>query len=162
MLTHIPERMIPFAVFGIGGAMLVVIMLIHGFGLDQIIGRYKAMAARMRKEDRHPRLAVFIFAGTILLMLMLHSVEIWIWTVLLYGGGLVENVHRAAYFSANAYTTLGMGDMVLPHNWHELSPMIAISGLFAFAWTTSEIFNIVGDQRELVMELKDRQQQKAQ
>jgi len=162
MLIHIPERLVPFAVFGIGGVMLVLIMLVHGFGLDQIVARYKRKSTLMREECRHPKLVVLIFAGTIFLMLILHCLEILMWTALLYGGGLVENIHRAAYFSANAYTTLGMGSMVLPSDWHELSPMIAISGLFSFAWTTSEMFNIVGDQHELVEELTSKRQQKTQ
>ena len=160
MLTHIPDDLVPFAIFGVGGVMLIIIMLIHGFGLDRIVDRYKRRAARMRQECWHPKPAVFIFAGTIFLMLLLHSIEIWLWSALLYAGGLVENIHRAAYFSANAYTTLGMGSMVLPYNWHELSPMIAISGLFTFAWTTSEMFNIVGSQHDLVDELTAKREHK--
>jgi hypothetical protein len=37
MLIHIREDLIPFAVFAIGSVMLVVIALIHGFGLDRIV-----------------------------------------------------------------------------------------------------------------------------
>ena len=35
-----------------------------------------------------------------------------------------------------------------------MSPIIAISGLFTFAWTTSELFNIVGYQRDLLQKLR--------
>jgi hypothetical protein len=48
--------------------------------------------------------------------------------------------------------------MALPQSWHELSPMIAISGLFTFAWTTSEMFNIVGYQHDLVAELSAKRE----
>jgi len=114
MLIHIREDLIPFAVFAIGGVMLVVITVIHGFGLDRIVAHYKRRAATLREKSWHPRLAVLIFAGAILFMLILHSVEISLWALLLYGGGLVQDIHRSVYFSANAYTTLGMGSMVLP------------------------------------------------
>ena len=73
--------------------------------------------------------------------------------LVLLGGGLVHNLHEAVYFSANTYTTLGMGTMVLPYSWHELGPIIAMAGLFTFAWTTSEMFNIVGEQHILVADL---------
>ena len=158
MLMRIPDDLIPFAVIGLGAAMLVVIIIIHGYGIDRIVARYKRRAASLRKTCWHPGLAVFVFAGTILLMLLLHMIEICLWGLVLRGGGLVRNLHEAAYFSANTYTTLGMGPMALPHIWHELSPMIAISGLFTFAWTTSEMFNIVGDQHELVAELSAKRQ----
>lgn len=161
MLMRIPEELIPFAIFGIGGAMLVIITILHGLGLDRIVRRYKKHADKLRNKKRHPQIAVFVFAGTIFLMLMLHTLEIWLWSMLLYLGGLVQDIHRSAYFAANAYTTLGMGSMVLPRSWHEMSPMIAISGLFTFAWTTSEMFNIVGDQHTLMAELAAETEQKS-
>ncbi len=153
MLMQIREDLIPFAVLLIGGTMLVIITLIHGYGLDTIVGRYHKRAAGLRAESRKPRVAVLVFGGTIFLMLLLHIFEIWLWGGLLRGSGLVPNMDEAVYFSANTYTTLGMGSMVLPHKWHELSPIIAMAGLFTFAWTTSELFNIVGEQHELVADL---------
>ena len=86
-------------------------------------------------------------------MLFLHMAEISVWGVVLHKMGLVPNLRDAVYFAANTYTTLGMGPMSLPHSWRELSPMIAIAGLFTFAWTTSEMFNIVGYHHDLVAEL---------
>jgi hypothetical protein len=160
VLMQIPEDFIPFAVVGIGGAMLVIIMIIHGFGIDRIVVRYKRKAEKLRKMSWHPRLAVFVFSGTILLLLFLHMAEVCLWGFLFRLGGLIPNLHEAVYFSANTYTTLGMGPMSLPHAWHEMSPIIAISGLFAFAWTTSEMFNIVGYQRDLVSELSAKRQQR--
>ena len=153
MLMQIPEDFVPLAVLVLGGLMLVIVLTMHGFGLDMIVSRYKRRAARMRERSANPRLAVFIFTRTISLMLMLHVIEICLWGSVIWMGGLVHNVHEAFYYCANTYTTLGMGSMVLPHNWHELGPLIAIAGLFAFAWTTSELFNIVGDQHDLVAEL---------
>ncbi len=41
------------------------------------------------------------------------------------------------------YTTLGYGEGTLPKAWRLLAPMIAISGLFAFGWTTGALFNFV-------------------
>jgi hypothetical protein len=161
MLMRIPDDLVPFAVLGLGATMLVLITILHGVGLDLVVARYKRKSAKFRKEDMHPRLAVLVFAGTVLLMLVLHLSEICIWGLVLRGGGLVDNLHAAVYFSANAYTTLGMGSMALPHTWHELSPMIAIAGLFTFAWTTSELFNIVGEQHELVAALSARRQKSA-
>jgi hypothetical protein len=158
-LMRIPDEVVPFAVIGIGGVMLVLLMLFHGFGLDRIVSRYKRNSERLRLKKRTSRVAVFAFAWTILQMLGLHIVEVCLWGLLLWEGGLVHDLHVAMYFSANSYTTLGMGNMVLPHIWHEMSPMIAISGLFAFAWTTSELFNIVGDQHALVKELSAERQE---
>src|SRR5215469_1347494 len=160
MLLKIPEHLVPLAILVLGGAVLVISTNWHGFGLDRIITGYKRRAARLRERRRDPRLAVFVFAGTIFFMLMLHISEIWLWGLVLYLGGIVHDLHQAVYFAANTYTTLGMGSMVLPHVWHELSPIISIAGLFTFALTTGEMFNIVGDHRELQAELARQRQPK--
>ena len=59
------------------------------------------------------------------------------------------------YFSANTYTTIGYGQMILPDNWRELAPIMAISGLFTFAWTTGEMFNVITFHRKFVTGLRD-------
>jgi Ion channel len=153
---------IPIGVIVLGGAMMVIITLVHGAGLDRIVARYKRKAGMLREKTWHPGLAMLVFAGTILLMLFLHMAEVCLWGLTLRSFGLVLNFRDAAYFSANTYTTLGMGPMLLPHSWRELSPIIAITGLFSFAWTTSEMFNIVGYHHDLVAELSAKRHQRTE
>ena len=133
--------------------MLVIIVLLHGAGLDRIIDRYKRRSEVLRRRSWHPYMATSVFAATILLMLFLHVFEICVWGVALNRTGLITNFRDAMYFSANTYTTIGYGVMVLPYSWRELSPLMAISGLFTFAWTTGELFSIVERQRQLVGDL---------
>ena len=154
LLPQLSSDFIPVEVLLFGGVMLVIIVLIHGTGLDHIVNRYKRKADRLRARESHPKLAVLIFAGAILLMLALHIFEACIWGIVLNKVGLIGNLRDSIYFSANTYTTIGYGKMILPDNWRELSPIMAISGLFTFAWTTGEMFGIVGQQRELMAELE--------
>ena len=86
----------------------------------------------------------------------MHITEACIWGVVLNKVGLISSLRDSIYFSANTYTTIGYGLMILPQSWRELSPIMAISGLFTFAWTTGEMFGIVGQQRELVADLAEK------
>lgn len=153
LLIQIREDVIPVELIVLGSTVLVIVTLVHGLGLDGISTRYKRKAEDLRQRGWHPRFAMVIFAGAILLMLFLHLAEICIWGFVLRKTGLIPNMRDSIYFSANTYTTLGMGPMSLPHDWRELCPIIAICGLFTFAWTTSEMFNIVGYHHELVADL---------
>jgi len=153
-LLRVPPDLIPFAVLGLGGLILVVVTVLHGYGLDNVVSRYKRGNEKLRSLHVAPFVAVLLFSRTILQMLVLHLLEICFWGLCLFWGRLISDVHTSFYFAANTYTTLGMGPMPLPHGWHEMSPIIAISGLFTFAWTTSELFNIVGYQRELLEKLR--------
>jgi hypothetical protein len=52
--------------------------------------------------------------------------------------------------------------MPLGFGWRELGPMMAICGLFTFAWTTGVMFNVVGYQRELTDQLAEEFARKKQ
>jgi hypothetical protein len=87
-------------------------------------------------------------------MLSLHILEIISWAFFLFHLGLILRAGDAIYFCANAYTTLGYGTVDLGANWRNISPIIAISGLFTFAWTTSSLVSIVTAYMKLIEQLE--------
>ena len=151
---------VPVEVLAFGAGMLLIIVLLHGAGLDGVTTRYKKRSEMLRNRGWHPRLATPVFAGSILLMLCLHLLESIIWGLVLNKAGLISDLRDSFYFSANTYTTLGYGRMLLPYDWRELAPIMAISGLFTFAWTTSEMFNIVEYHHALVADLSAKRKPK--
>lgn len=167
MLVAIPlpqfySDFVPVEVILFGGIMLVLIVLYHGAGLSWIVEHYKKKADGLRLTSLHPSLATYIFASAILFMLALHISEGFLWGLVLNKFGLIASLRDSIYFSANTYTTIGYGIMILPSNWRELSPIMAISGLFTFAWTTGEMFGIVGMQRELTAALREKRMARRQ
>ncbi len=91
-------------------------------------------------------------------MLDLHLVEIVIWSFALTRMGLIVHAYDAIYFCANGYTTLGMGKMDVEEHWHIITPIIAISGLFTFAWTTSALVDVVASYGRLLELLEDERE----
>jgi len=85
-------------------------------------------------------------------------VEILIWAFVLTHMGLIVHAYDAIYFCANGYTTLGMGKMDVEEHWRILSPIIGISGLFTFAWTTSALVDVVSSNRRLLEQLEDERE----
>ncbi|HEY6301954.1 MAG TPA: ion channel [Terriglobales bacterium] len=102
---------------------------------------------------------MFLFAWSVFLMLLLHIVEILIWAFALNRLGLLVHAYDAIYFCANGYTTLGMGKMDIEEHWRILGPIIGISGLFTFAWTTSALVDVVASNRRLLEQLEDEREQ---
>ena len=116
LLPSISSDFIPIEVLLFGGVMLVIIVLIsrrrarpHRRPLQTQSGRQLACPRRY-----HPKFAIYIFASAILLMLLLHIAEACIWGVVLNKVGLIPNLRDSIYFSANTYTTIGYGLMILP------------------------------------------------
>ncbi len=149
-------------VFGIGAPVLVGVTLVHGSVLGRIVRDYHRGAKRLLEHANHPFWASLRFGRAVLLMLVLHVVDMSIWATMLTRLGLIPDARTSLYFTANSYTTLGYGGMPLGFGWRELGPMMAISGLFTFAWTTGVMFNVVGYQRQLTDQLAEEFARKKQ
>jgi hypothetical protein len=159
LLAKIPDEYKPVAALGIGACMLVFLVLLHGAGLHAILV-FRARRERRLRVGR-PRLvaALVLFGCSVFLMLSLHIGEFLVWTFALVRLGLVAHINDAIYFSANAYTTLGYGNVDLGPHWRNVAPIMGISGLFTFAWTTSALVDVVSAHRKLVEQLEEERVQ---
>lgn len=135
---------IPFPDLLFGGALLVVVVLLHGIGIRFVATHFYRRSAVLAPR-RHASLRLDMLLGVVIFMLLaLHLAEIVLWTAALVYSKLVTNWRVAAFFAANTYTTLGYGTVVLPPGWTMMAPIIAISGLFTFGWTGSVLVGFVG------------------
>jgi hypothetical protein len=141
LIQHMTQVM-PVPDFVFGGGMLLVIVLIHAAAMRMLTDRFESsmQALGSRGSTWRPDLLMGV---VVLLMLLLHLLEIWVWSAALVYSGLVDNWRAAGFFAANTYTTVGYGNFLLPDGWHMLAPIIAMSGLFTFGWTGSVLVEIV-------------------
>jgi hypothetical protein len=96
-------------------------------------------------EFRRQRLRRQVFfSGLVLLILTTHLAEMLLWGCTLVVVGAIPIFRDAYYYASVTYTTLGYGAEILPQGWRILAPMIAMSGFFAFGWTTGVLVNLVG------------------
>jgi hypothetical protein len=141
LIQHLTQVM-PVPDFVFGGGMLLLIVLIHAAGMRLLTNRFelRLQAPAVMHSTWRPDVLLCV---VVLLMLLLHLMEIWVWSAALVYGGLVANWRAAGFFAANTYTTVGYGNFLLPDGWHMLAPIIAMSGLFTFGWTGSVLVEIV-------------------
>src|SRR5271156_1520576 len=154
LLARIPDEFKPMAALGIGAFMLVFLVLLHGTGLHGILVRRKRRELRLRAGRPLLIKVLLLFASTIFLMLALHIVGFMLWAYALRDIGLIPHAYDAIYFCANAYTTLGYGNVDLDAHWRIISPIIGISGLFTFAWTTSALVDVVASHNKLIEQIE--------
>ena len=125
----------------LGGSVLVLIVMFHAFWIRMItngfLGRMESGRARTRGWFTDLTLMLAVNA-----LLALHLAEVLIWSAALILSGIIGDWAKAAYFAANSYTALGE-PFALPHAWRILAPIMAISGIFTFAWTASVLVNFV-------------------
>ena len=154
LVRQIPaEFTLPAAII-IGSIVLVSLVLFHGMGIHWVSTIHKRCELRLRAGRPHIVAALLLFGTTIFLLLSLHIIGIIWWAIALRHLGLIHTAKDAIYFCANAYTTLGYGQVDLDPQYRIISPIIGISGLFTFAWTTSMLVNIVRAHNALIETLE--------
>ena len=134
------DQVSPIVEIGIGTLPLLATLLIHGIGMYAVQREFERHGVPIYRSGRSGQL---FFAAMIVLMLMTHMIEMFVWTATLLAIGAITIVRDAFYFVAGTYTTLGYAESTLPKEWRLMGPMIAISGLFAFGWTTGILVNVV-------------------
>ena len=72
-----------------------------------------------------------------------HLIQIAIWAITLLLVGEMSTFEKAFYYSAENYTALGYGDIILSDQWRLLGPLEAINGLLLFGLSTAVMFAIL-------------------
>jgi hypothetical protein len=130
-----------------GGSVLLLVIMFHAFWIRLITTQFLK-----RSHSDRPRASLWradlLFAQSIVALVALHLAEIILWTSALVFSGIVSDWSRAAYFAANCFTALGQ-PFALPPAWRIVAPIIAMSGIFTFAWTASVLVNFVSRYNQL-------------
>lgn len=134
------DSVTPVVEIVLGTVPLVASLFVHGLGMYLVQRAFEARGIEMYRSGKHPEL---FFAGMITLMLATHLAEMLLWSATLVAFDAIHVFRNAFYFVAGTYTTLGYGEGMLPASWRLLAPMIAISGFFAFGWTTGILLHLV-------------------
>jgi hypothetical protein len=86
---------------------------------------------------------VTIVAGATLLAFAAHLGEIALWALVFALCGEFPDFATAVYHSAENYTTLGYGDVVMSASWRLLGPLEAGDGMLMFGVSTGLIFAVI-------------------
>src|SRR5262245_45893419 len=72
-----------------------------------------------------------------------HLIQIALWALAFLVVGELSTFEAAFYCSAENYTALGYGDVVLSERWRLLGPLEAINGLLLFGLSTAVVFAVM-------------------
>ena len=60
------------------------------------------------------------------------TIWVWLWALTFYALELFPGLEPCVYFALVSFTTLGYGDVLLPHEWRLLGGMTAANGFLNF------------------------------
>lgn len=126
-----------------GGVVLVLILSNHALFTECVTFLHNRVTTQFFEKNRTWIARPFLYLS-IILLLSAHLIEIMIWAYALVFANLVTNLQDAVYFSGSTYTTLGYGSDIMPESWNSITAVIALSGMFSIAWTTSSLMSMLG------------------
>ena len=87
--------------------------------------------------------SVAVMMVVTLITAVMHVIEIALWAIVVLLCGEMTTFEAAFYFSAENYTALGYGDIILSQRWRLLGPLEAIDGLLLFGLSTAVLFAVL-------------------
>jgi hypothetical protein len=87
--------------------------------------------------------SVAVMMGVTLIMAAVHLIAIALWAVAFLLCGELATFETALYFSAENYTALGYGDLVLSGHWRMFGPLEAVNGLLLMGLSTAGMFAVL-------------------
>lgn len=141
-------------------AILAVCVVLHSSGLvilfEWLTARRSAIEHGTTTAN-YTLLLIFTFS----IITLLHLSETCVWAAFYYWRRLFPDFETALYFSLSSYTTIGYGDVLLPHSWRLLGGIEGISGVLLSGLSTAFVFALVNTIFRLRIEQREVARQKA-
>jgi len=125
-----------------GTLIIVMCVAFHVIGLAYSTAVLRAIGGVGDHPNRKKRVLLVVMVA-VLVVIALHTVEIWAWAGVFWFIGEFEQFEAALYFSAVTATTLGYGDLTLSPQWRILGPFEAMGGLILFGASTAYLLQVM-------------------
>jgi hypothetical protein len=126
----------------LGTLLIVINVAIQAELFGAFNRRLEQIILFLRRRLRRFANTATLIAGVLFVLLVI-SIQIWIWAIAFLLAGAIEGLEPALYFTTVSFTTLGFGDITLDPNWRLLSGITAANGFLSFGWTTAYMVELV-------------------
>lgn len=124
-----------FLNLALGSLVISLTVLIHTFGLIVVTNVMGHLVARFKMDGRRSRILAMV---TIVFgILILLTLEVWLWAGSFFLLGLFDDFATALYFSTTTFSTLGYGDVVPNEEWRIFAAMEGVNGFLLIGWSTA-------------------------
>jgi hypothetical protein len=139
----------------IGTVLLIINITLAAIAAMALEVMFQKTHPWLMREPHRPKL-VLLVAGVSLWLLGVITLGVWIWAGAYLWLGALPTLEQSVYFSIVAYTTLGLGDVVLPQAWRILAGMEAANGFINFGLLSALFIEALRQIRLNQVELRRR------
>jgi hypothetical protein len=111
----------------------VLIMAVAALALETV---FRAAHPWLIAAPQRPKLVLMLMAVGVWVLVVL-TANIWVWAYVLFETGVFKSMEESLYFAIEAFSTLGLGDVVPHQDWRIFAAMAAVNGLLSFGLLTA-------------------------
>jgi hypothetical protein len=120
--------------------MVLVIIFVHLIGLAVLTRALRSHSQMMRRV----RLLPFtILLGASIGLIVIHTLEIWLYAGIYLALGTFRTFEEALYFSTETYSAIGYGDVLLPYEWRIFGAIEGPVGIMMLGWSTAFLVSLL-------------------
>ena len=131
-----------FLQLSIGTVLMLVSIFMAGVTFLVLEVSIQRLSGWLRREPHSPKLLFLLSAASCAILAQV-TLSVWLWAAVMWVLDLFETIEMAVYFSLTCFTTLGFGDVLLPHDWELLGGLAATNGLLNIGFTTAVMVEIM-------------------
>ena len=114
-----------------------------------------SMEPWLRRPPKPAKSLVVIFMAVIATMTMM-TLGVWLWAIIFTQLQVFTSLEEAVYYSLVAYTTLGLGDILVPQEQRLLGGMTGANGFLMFGLMTAMLTDTLRHIRGVQNTLRDQ------
>ncbi|MEP6389997.1 MAG: ion channel [Halioglobus sp.] len=108
----------------------------------------------LRRPPTPAKSLIVIFMAVLATMAMM-TLGVWLWAIVFAQMLIFSSLEEAVYYSLVAYTTLGLGDVVVPQEQRLLGGMTGANGFLMFGLMTAMLTDTLRHVRKVQHNLRD-------
>lgn len=107
------------------------------------------------KRPPKPAKSLIVILMAVIATMTMMTLGVWLWAVIFTQMLVFDSLEEAVYYSLVAYTTLGLGDVVVPQEQRLLGGMTAANGFLMFGLMTAMLTDTLRHIRRVQHNLRD-------
>lgn len=131
-----------FTQIALGSAIMLLTVAVTGVAFWLFERLLSRLHDWFLQQPHTPKLFALLFLA-VLWVLASATAAVWIWAIALWALGLFLTFEGSMYFSIVSFTTLGYGDVLLPHRWRLLGGLAAVNGLLNLGLSTALLVEVL-------------------
>lgn len=137
------------------GSAITLASLVGGATMWWVLNEVLLWMEPWLRRPPHPAKSLVVILMVVLSTMAMMTFGVWLWAIVFYQMLVFSSIEEAVYYSLVAYTTLGIGDVLVPQEQRLLGGMTAANGFLMFGIMTAMVTDTLRHVRRIQHNLRD-------